>query len=141
VSYEVSDKQFEAVIALSAPRRYEHFIKRIADSEAVWSLRSREGWVMSGDGQGGELMPVWPHPRYAAACATDAWSGTEPAAIPLHDFRAKWLPGLERDGRRLAVFPVPQGYSIPAAPERMRADLEEELAWYGEDGESGAAHE
>ena len=133
MSYEVNDQQFEAVVALPAPQRYEHFIKRIADTEVVWSLRSIGGWVMSGAGDGGELFPVWPHERYAAACASGGWEGTHPAAIRLDDFRAKWLPGLQRDNRRVAVFPLPQGGSIPVEPERLGADLLDELALYGDD--------
>jgi hypothetical protein len=29
--YRLSDKEFAAVLALPAPKRYEHFVKRVAD--------------------------------------------------------------------------------------------------------------
>jgi hypothetical protein len=32
------------------------------------------------------------------------------------------------DGLRVAVFPTPEGKSIPVAPERLKDDLEQELS-------------
>ena len=35
---KVSPKQMEAVFALPGPRRFEHFVKTIADWQEVWGL-------------------------------------------------------------------------------------------------------
>ncbi len=84
--------------------------------------------MLSGDDEGGEYVPVWPHPRFAQACAVGRWTGAEPRAIPLADWLGKWIPGMERDGRYVVAFPTPddRGWIIP--PSGMRADLEEELS-------------
>jgi hypothetical protein len=38
MSWEVNDKEFESVLALSAGLRYEHFIKRSASHGELWGL-------------------------------------------------------------------------------------------------------
>jgi hypothetical protein len=130
MSYVVNAVEFAVVTALPGPGRYEYFIHKVADAEAVWSLGSAEGWVLVGDADGRECVPVWSHSRYAAAYARGDWAGTEPRSIELSDWMEKWLPGIERDGRLVAVFPVPSGGGVVVPAERLRGDLEEELDKY-----------
>ncbi len=126
----MTDQEFHAVSALTATARYEYLIKRVADSEEIWSLRNSEGWVMSGDDNGRELFPVWSHPRFASVVAVDEWADCAPEAIPLDAWRERWLPGLEQEGRLIAVFPVPKLTGTPVTPARFREDLELELENY-----------
>src|SRR5262245_44195609 len=105
----VSDREFASVSALPGPERYSHFVGQVADWGEVWSLRGPDGWVLAGDDDGKPYMPVWPHARYADACAVDAWAGAKPEAIPMERWLTAWLPGLSRDGHRVSVFPLPSG--------------------------------
>lgn len=125
----VSDQEFEAVLALPGPARYEHLVKRIADAGEVWSLRNADGWALASD-EGRELIPVWPHPRYAEACAVGDWAGTEPQAIPLEDWVADWLADMEEDGRGVSVFPTPDGRTVVVDATQFLADIEAELELY-----------
>jgi hypothetical protein len=79
----VNDQELAGVSALSAPERYSHFIRQVADWQQVWALHSSAGWVMAGDDKGQRYMPVWPHARYAEVCATGPWTGSASKAIPL----------------------------------------------------------
>jgi len=65
----MDNKEFEAVLSLSAQRRYAYLLKRVVDWERIWSLGTEEGWALSSDDEGHELVPVRPHERFAAACA------------------------------------------------------------------------
>ena len=76
----VKDQEFVAVTALTAPARYSHFIEQVADWEIVWSLRGQDGWVLAAADDGQLLAPVWPHSRYAEACANGDWSNAAPEA-------------------------------------------------------------
>ena len=67
MTLNVSDREFAAVSALPPAERYAHFVKRAADTEEVWSLRSRDGWALAGD-SARQLIPVWPHPRKRGFC-------------------------------------------------------------------------
>lgn len=126
----MTDKEFQAVSALPGPKRYAHFIKRVADHEEVWSLSNRDGWVLAGDKEGREFALVWPHAEYAMACATGAWADCEPKAIPLDEWMEKWLPGLARDDRMIAVFMTPKDSGVSITSEAMARDLEAELECY-----------
>jgi hypothetical protein len=130
MSWTVNDREFAAVSALDAPGRYEYFIHKVAAWEEVWGLAAEDGWVQLGDGQGHECMAVWPHPRYAEAFAQAQPGGEEPRQIELSAWMEKWLPGMERDGHLVAVFPVPTGNAVVVPPARLRDDLEEELENY-----------
>ena len=128
--YDVSDKEFAAVLGLTAPKRYEYFIKRVADGEVVRSLGGIGGWALLGDTESYKTVPVWPHGRYAAACATGDWASNEPCSIPFAEWIMAWLPGIASDGRLIAMFPAPGGKGPVVTAERLKADLEEELRNY-----------
>jgi hypothetical protein len=103
LSWDVNDQEFESVLALPAPRRYEYFAKRAASHGALWGLRGSGGWVVAEDDEGNQRFPVWPHPRFAEACAEGAWAGERPAPIDIDEWVEAWLPNLGRDGMRVAV--------------------------------------
>ena len=129
-SWGINDKEFDAVSGLPFQRRYEYFVKRVADWETVWSLVKDAGWVLVGDSECHEVVPVWPHERYAAACAIDGWAGALPRSIRLDDWLNKWLPGIERDQRLVVVFMTPGSKGAVVTVEALKADLEEELRNY-----------
>lgn len=130
MSWKVNDREFAAVSALDGPGRYEYFIHKVADWDEIWGLAAEDGWVQVGDDQGRECMAVWPHQRYVEAFAQGEKDGSEPRSIPMSVWMEKWLPGMERDGRLVAIFPLPTGKSVVVPPERLRMDLEDELAKY-----------
>jgi hypothetical protein len=128
VGWEVSDKEFESVLGLSSSRRYEYFVKRAASYGELWALRGDGGWVVAADDDGNPHLPVWPHPRFAQACASGPWAQENPVAIDIDEWVEAWLPNLERDGMRVAVFQTPSDQGVGVGPERLRRDLQEELS-------------
>ena len=129
MALQLSDHEFAAVTALPGAKRYEHLIKRVADTQEIWSLRTKDGWVLASE-DGRECSPIWPHPRYAEACAVEDWSGSEPAVIAVDDWLDEWLPAMEGEGRAISGFPTPDGRTVLIEPAMMRADLEAELEQY-----------
>ena len=124
----VSDEEFNAVTALPSDVRYEHLVKQVADWSMIWSLKSPDGWVVGGDDSGRELHPVWPHERYAAAAAIDAWKGTAPAGIEIHEWLEVWTAGMVEAGRLVAVFPTDRGDYTAIDPRAFADDIATELA-------------
>ena len=100
---EVNDREFQNVVRLLAPKRYEYFVKKIADANELWSLCKEGNWALTSDDDGTELVPVWPRERFAAACALGIWSSYVPKAIPLEEWLRAWIPGLIKDSRKVAV--------------------------------------
>jgi hypothetical protein len=129
MSWSISGKEFENVVRLAPRARYEHFVKKVADWKEVWSLW-KDGWVLMGDKDENETVPVWPHPMYAEASALGEWLGYTPRKISLDDWLQKWTPGMAKDRRMVAVFPTNEGETITVDPFRLKADLQEELSKY-----------
>jgi hypothetical protein len=130
MSWNMSDDEFHSVVRLPGPGRYSYFVKKVADWEDIWSLRNADGYVLARDPDGTELVPVWPHPRLAEACARGEWENCEPVAIPLETWTARWIPGMEKDGRKVAVFPTPEDKGVVATPRQLLDDLHAECKRY-----------
>ena len=113
MSWTPSENEIKAVLSLEARQRYEHWIKKVADEEEVWSLWQEGGWALAGDDSGRLFVPVWPHSRYAALCAEGVWDAYQPKAVPLDVWLERWTPGMDRDHRLVAVFPTPTDKGIP----------------------------
>ncbi len=128
MTWILTDDEFRQVVQLPATKRYEHFVKRCADWGEIWGLTGASGWTLAGAPDGRELLPVWPHAGYAQACATGEWEARQPEAISLEKWLETYSPGLEDEGRQVAVFPAPQGAGIAVDPRRLKADLEAELS-------------
>ncbi len=134
MTYRLSQKEMVAVSGLNVEARLKHFVKRVANWEEVWSLRNSEGWVLSQASSGQESAPFWPHFAYAEACATNEWAGCEPHSIKLETFMEKWLPGLTKDQKLVAIFPTPISGGAIVHPELVLQELVAECREsYGDD--------
>lgn len=130
MSYKLSEKEQAAVSALRPEQRLEHFVKRVADWEEIWSLKAPSDWVMAGTESGARVFPIWPHPNYAKTCVCNQWSDSSPEAISLEHFMNAWVPGLTKDGVKVAVFPTPNSGGAVTEPTALKELLEKELENY-----------
>jgi hypothetical protein len=131
--YAVNDKEFESVVGLEAGRRYDHFIKRVADTQRVYVLEHDGSLVSLTDESGDEpdQLPLWPHPRYGEAYR-DQFGGAPLAELGLAKLVDDVLPGLAEDGINVAVFPTPDGRGPVVPAQRLLQDLLAYHAeWYG----------
>lgn len=123
MGYVANEEEVAAVFGLAAPDRYSHFVRRVADWGEVWSVADDGGWRLLGDVDAGELVPVWPAEAFVQALCIGEWAGCRPRAIAMDDWLEKWTPGLERDGRKVAVLPTPDGRGVAIEPARLAADI------------------
>ncbi len=126
---KINQKQIESVIALSGQKRYENFIKVVADWEEVWGLY-QDGWALAATNDGQEVFPVWPAKEYAQLCATNEWSGYKPASFSLVDFMEELLPNLKNDGVLLGIFYTPSDKGVTPTVDQVLIDLGKELENY-----------
>jgi hypothetical protein len=128
MGWEVDNEEFDSVLALPGIERYEYFVKRAASHGQLWGLRGDGGWVVAEDDDGNRHFPIWPHQRFAGACATGPWDGEMPVPIDVDEWVVGWLSQLEEDGMRVAVFQTPDDQGVGVAPGRLKRDLESQLA-------------
>jgi uncharacterized protein DUF2750 len=130
-TWEMNDEEFRAVSALPAGERYNHFVKRVADWEWVWTLEEPGGGlVQSVSDEGVSALAVWPHSLYAEACAEGDWAGTVSAGFEVHEWVYELLPKLGTEGLMLVVFPTPEHQGFLVTAEGMKEDIESELSLY-----------
>jgi len=129
MTWNLNGQEFESVVRLPPQKRYEYFVKKVADWREVWSLWN-DGWALMGDKDGDETVPVWPDALFAEASAVGEWLGYKPRRISLEEWLNRWTPGMEVDHRRVAVFPVLEGQATTASPLKLETDLKLELAKY-----------
>lgn len=126
---KVSPKQMEAVLALPGIKRFEHFIKVIADWQEVWGLY-QDGWALAAADDGTTVFPLWPAKEYAQVCAANEWTGYEPRSISLSDFTEVLLPKLKLDGVLPGVFFTPTSKGVTPTVDELKSALEAELQNY-----------
>lgn len=125
-----ADKEVEQVVKLDSYKRYLYFVKKVADQQVLWSLWHADGWALAGDSLGRQLVPVWPHEKFAELCARDAWAGYVPKSLDINIWIERWIPGMQRDGRFVVVFPISGDQGAAVDPVKLGKDLQEELANY-----------
>lgn len=113
---------------IPAPDRYTLFLTEAILRGQVWTLQGQGGFVTFGDETGRDCFPFWPAPEFAEALADRDWSDCQAEPLALAAFMERWLPGMARDGRLVAVFPAPDGSCIVMDPLALLQDLEEERA-------------
>ncbi|MCF1444411.1 DUF2750 domain-containing protein [Ralstonia nicotianae] len=126
---KVNPKEMEAVLALSGIKRFQHFIKVVADWQEVWGLY-QNGWALAATDDGTSVFPLWPAKEYAQVCADHEWKGYEPKLISLSDFMEILMPKLKADGVLPGIFFTPLSKGVTPSVDELKAALEAELQNY-----------
>lgn len=131
---DLSTAEFQRVLALPPQERYSHFVDRVANTQQLWSLRTRSGWVTMGDESAGQIVPVWPDSRYAEMFIGEDWAEAQVTGITLRDWVDRRVPGMIKQGTRIAVFPVTAASAgaVVTEPERLQWDLQRAAEQYEE---------
>ena len=123
MTYALNEKQYDIAANKKASERYDYFVKKVSQFEEIWSLCGDDGWVELSDSDGEICLPVWPHPDFAKAWATDDWADCSPKKISLEVWLERWTQGLEGDNTLLVVFPVGDDEGVIQTPEALHDDL------------------
>lgn len=126
---KIEQAELKAVLQLDGAKRYEYFIKKVADWEEVWGLY-QDGWALATDDDGNSVFPLWPAKEYAKACASADWSSFEPSVIELEDLLSELLPKLSSDNLLCGVFYTPSDKGVLLDPVCIMNSLREEMEQY-----------
>ena len=131
MTWNPTDREVESLISSEASKRYEYFVHHVADEQQLWGLSDGNDGFAGGkdDASGALTFSVWPHRRYAEAMQ-ETWPDRTPEAIGIGEWLDEWSVQLPEDGLLVAVFPTPEGKTVPVEPGQLAADLREELAKY-----------
>jgi Protein of unknown function (DUF2750) len=134
---QLRPEEIDKIFKKPGEKRYDYFIKTVADTEEVYGLADEEGWLLLGEGEEAEdddILPLFPGAEFAERFRVE--HGFEEYGIGVVDVNEllEWLGEMQEDGMLVAVFPdlIASGVVIP--PEGLKADLMTELEKYDEDG-------
>lgn len=125
----LKQSEIEAIANLTAKKRYEYFIKQVADQATVWGLFNSD-WVILKDKEGNELFPVWPHRIYSELFLKENLIAALPKAIDIYDFLENFLPKLGKNNTTILVFPTPKNEGFIGCYSQLYNDLNEEFSKY-----------
>ena len=128
--YVMNEKQFESVQSLDSNARFQHFVSKVADWEQLWTVKNDEGWLVPVAPEGFEYFPVWPHPEYAQKITDLNFPGHKAEEISLQEFLSHWLPLLQDDDVKVAVFPNREWTFWCIEADDLMAELVEEMRQY-----------
>ncbi len=126
---KVNPKQMEAVLNLNGEKRYQNFIKVVADWEEVWGLYN-DGWALAADDTGRRVFPLWPAEAYAKICSDNEWESYKPTSLSLEELMRELLPSLKNDGVLPGIFYTPTDLGVTPEVDDLVDDLERELSKY-----------
>ncbi|GBC94069.1 hypothetical protein HRbin15_02576 [bacterium HR15] len=131
----MSDQEFNAVWRLPKEKRYEYFVKRVADWRTIWCLQSPDGLLkVAGCANGRVVVPLWPHPRYAEVAATGSWIDGRPEPIGVIEWLAEEMLVWEEAGYLIGVFLTVNESEkldgIVVSPAGLADDLVDEMSKY-----------
>jgi len=80
------------------------FYREVVEHSTVWGVRDTDGFPAPETPEG-RAMPFWSLKSRAEriVAAVPAFAGFEVVGMPLDEWRARWLPGLQRDGIRVGL--------------------------------------
>lgn len=126
----VTEKEIEAVSSLAALERYKYFIKRVADTEMMYSLKSVDGnWAIS-EVDNSRLFPLWSAGEFADKCKLSGWSGFMSVEINMEYFEEELLEFIHLNGMLLNIFPVGENTGYVVDILEFAKDLNEEMEKY-----------
>ena len=122
------NEEVKHVLKINMNKKYEYFIKRVVDSEKVWSLKDKDGWVTLGI-EDKYYFPIWPKKEFADICIGDEWSECYAECISLKDFINEWGYRLEENNIKPTIM-WHEGKGIDVDWDRLKEDIKYELKKY-----------
>lgn len=102
---EVSTEDFISISKLSPEERANVMLKQIVELEHLWGLFGKEGWLLL-QAEEDTCLPVWPTESFATAWEKEDFPDCKPQQIQLNDFLEQWLPGMQKNGTLILMFPM-----------------------------------
>jgi hypothetical protein len=134
---QLRPEEIDKLFKKPGEKRYDYFIKTVADTEEVFGLADEEGWLLLGDDDNEEsedILPLFPGAEFAERFRVE--HGFEEYGIGIVDVNEllTWLDEMEEDNMVVAVFPDLQASGVVIAPSGLKQDLAQELEKYDEEG-------
>ena len=104
---KVSREEFDAMNKCNRDIRYKYVMKRIADTETLWSIAKDESAIIIQVQDGIRLFPVWSSKEYGISFCECMSSNCTCLPISLDDFVEYFIDLILDEDLLVNVFPTP----------------------------------
>ena len=126
---KITEKEIEHVSKLEPFERYRYLIKRVADSELMFSLKKEDQWAIA-QVDDCKLFSIWSSKEFALLNATDLWNGYSPVEIDFDMFEDEIMPFLKENNYLMNTFSMSGKSGFVVEVDEFIRDLKEELRNY-----------
>ena len=125
----MSNEPLATILELDGEERFDYFLDAVIEERELWILVNQDNHFLKivSEVDGIAYLPVWPSAEFAAKYAEGA-GGLTPKDISLPEFFKKWVPGLQKDGLEVGVFPGSDETLWITGPADLKNDLQGELS-------------
>lgn len=123
-------KEIEKVSSLEPLERYKYFIKKVADSELIYTLIDSSSRYVTSIVDGKELFPMWSSIDFVNLCKVNGWELFEIKKIDFDDLENEVFDIIADHNYLINVFPVNDRTGFVVDLEEFANDLKEELENY-----------
>lgn len=127
---KLNTKEIESVSKLESFKRYNYFIKRIADFEEFWTIVDKHGDVALSEIEENTLMSFWTAEDFIESNLYGSWKNCIPFKVTLDDFEDTLAPLIEDNNYLINVFPVNGKSGFVVSLDEFIRDLNDELEQY-----------
>jgi hypothetical protein len=120
--------EVEDIFCLTPDRKYKYFFNKVSETEQVYGIKDKKGWITIKDEQNHIVMPVWPAYEFAKYCLENQWKEAQIESIDLFEFMEYWLDGMKRDGCKVLVLGDSSGSGVSVEADIFKIELEGFLA-------------
>ncbi|WP_236074961.1 DUF2750 domain-containing protein [Teredinibacter purpureus] len=126
----MKDLSFKEIEKMDCESRYEIFLSMVAEERDIWVLvnEKKEFLKIHSEDHGFEYLPVWPHAEFTEFYSNSSTEKLSPKSVSVPEFFSRWVPGLERDGLKISVFPNAGTEVWIMEPSEVKSDLQDEFS-------------
>ena len=126
----LSTQEIENVAKLEPLKRYEYFVKKIADFEELWTIVNKTGDIALSDVEENILISFWTAEPFIKSNLNGGWENCTPFKLSLDDLEETIIPLITKNNYLVNVFPVNGKSGFIVSLNEFIRDLNEELEKY-----------
>lgn len=102
---QLTPDEFVEISKLQPEERFDYALKVMVENSELWGLFGENGWLLL-QAENDACVPIWPHESFAKAWEKDDFPDCKPKKIELDAWLSQWLPGMQKNGTLVLVFPL-----------------------------------
>lgn len=126
----MNDKEIESVSNLEPFKRYQYFIKKIADFEELWTIIDGNGDFALSDIDDKVLISFWSAEEFVNLNLNDGWENCGSRKLTLDDLEDEIFDLIASENYLINVFPVNGKSGFVVGLDEFARDLSDELKNY-----------